>query len=321
MFVLIFSVKNDFTTNEVIEWLKLKDFKFERIGYAKLDKSPKLFLQVSNHKSQFKVDGKIIHSVWFRKGFYMSTYEKDLFEEGLENFLLEETKQYRKIMFHSTPYNMGVKVLGKNDIEYYDVNKMRTLIMAKRVGLNIPQTIVTNSKEDIVIFLGRHKKVISKPLNNPAFLASEDKRYSFSMYTSIIDDNVLEKLNDVVTPCFVQEYIEKSVELRIFFCENDYYCAAIFSQNNKKTIMDFRNYSTGPNEGNKYVPFKLLEEIKEKLVKLMDLIGLNTGSIDMILTPDGDYYFLEVNPVGQFGMISHPCNFHLEEKVANFLTS
>ena len=53
----------------------------------------------------------------------------------------------------------------------------------------------------------------------------------------------------------------------------------------------------------------------------MNLIGLNTGSIDMILTPEGDYYFLEVNPVGQFGMISHPCNFYLEEKVANFLTT
>lgn len=48
-------------------------------------------------------------------------------------------------------------------------------------------------------------------------------------------------------------------------------------------------------------------------------LDLNCGSIDMILGNDGLYYFLEVNPVGQFGMVSGPCNYYLERKIANFL--
>jgi hypothetical protein len=36
-------------------------------------------------------------------------------------------------------------------------------------------------------------------------------------------------------------------------------------------------------------------------------------------TPDGREVFLEVNPVGQFGMVSAPCNYHLEKKVAELL--
>jgi D-alanine-D-alanine ligase-like ATP-grasp enzyme len=28
--------------------------------------------------------------------------------------------------------------------------------------------------------------------------------------------------------------------------------------------------------------------------------GLNYGAIDMIITPDGEYVFLEINPVGEF---------------------
>ena len=36
-------------------------------------------------------------------------------------------------------------------------------------------------------------------------------------------------------------------------------------------------------------------------------MSLNTGSIDLIKTKSGDYVFLEVNPVGQFSMVSFPC--------------
>jgi D-alanine-D-alanine ligase-like ATP-grasp enzyme len=51
----------------------------------------------------------------------------------------------------------------------------------------------------------------------------------------------------------------------------------------------------------------------------MSSIGLRSGSIDMILTPSGEYVFLEVNPVGQFKQVSYPCNFKLEKRIAETL--
>ena len=48
----------------------------------------------------------------------------------------------------------------------------------------------------------------------------------------------------------------------------------------------------------------------------MQALGFNTGSIDLILTPQGEYVFLEINPEGQFGMVSHPCNYYLEREMA-----
>jgi glutathione synthase/RimK-type ligase-like ATP-grasp enzyme len=48
---------------------------------------------------------------------------------------------------------------------------------------------------------------------------------------------------------------------------------------------------------------------------------LDTGSIDIVRTTDGRYVFLEVNPVGQFGMVSVPCNYNLELKVAKYLAN
>ena len=53
----------------------------------------------------------------------------------------------------------------------------------------------------------------------------------------------------------------------------------------------------------------------------MEKVELETGSIDMILTKDGKYVFLEINPVGQFGMVSYPCNYFLEKAIAKTLIS
>lgn len=90
----------------------------------------------------------------------------------------------------------------------------------------------------------------------------------------------------------------------------------MFSQNNDSSKIDFRNYSKKPA---RRIPFELPEEIKKRTDHLMKTIGLNSGSIDMILTPDNEFYFLEVNPVGQFGMTSIPCNYKLEEIIASKL--
>jgi glutathione synthase/RimK-type ligase-like ATP-grasp enzyme len=92
---------------------------------------------------------------------------------------------------------------------------------------------------------------------------------------------------------------------------------AIFSQSNEKTKIDFRNYDL--QKPNRTVPYNLPKEIILKLKKLTKALALRTGSIDLIKAKDGQYYFLEVNPVGQFGMVSRPCNYNIEMKIAKFL--
>jgi hypothetical protein len=54
---------------------------------------------------------------------------------------------------------------------------------------------------------------------------------------------------------------------------------------------------------------------------LMRDLCLDTGSIDLICTSSGRIVFLEVNPVGQFGMVSKPCNYKLEHRLAEHLAA
>lgn len=92
---------------------------------------------------------------------------------------------------------------------------------------------------------------------------------------------------------------------------------AIFSQMEETAAVDFR---ANENKSKvRKVPFLLPKQQEEKLHQLMQSLGLNTGSIDIIQAKDGDFYFLEVNPAGQIGMTSIPCNYYLEKHIAEFL--
>jgi len=82
-------------------------------------------------------------------------------------------------------------------------------------------------------------------------------------------------------------------------------------------LIDFRLY----NKENpaRRVPFKLEKEIENRLSYFMKIENLNCGSFDLIVDKNGGFVFLEVNPVGQFGMVSYPCNYKLEKRIAEFL--
>ena len=84
-----------------------------------------------------------------------------------------------------------------------------------------------------------------------------------------------------------------------------------------QTRADFRQYNE--ERPNRTVPYRLTPELEEGLRRLMDDLGLETGSIDLLVPPEGRQVFLEVNPVGQLGMVSHACNYPLERRIAEVL--
>ncbi len=94
---------------------------------------------------------------------------------------------------------------------------------------------------------------------------------------------------------------------------------AIFSQQNEQTALDFRHYDK--ERPNRNVPFKLPADLEEKLLELAKLFKMNSCSFDLIYGIDKEYHFLEVNPVGQFGMTSFPCNYNVEKQIAEFLSA
>ncbi|WP_052308788.1 hypothetical protein [Runella slithyformis] len=176
-------------------------------------------------------------------------------------------------------------------------------------------TIVTTNKNDLLLFKKEAGTIITKPIVDTRFFYH--KKRTYALYTSTMSDLDIENLPNLFLPTLFQEYVEKKYEIRTFMLGETFFSMAIFSQNNNKTKVDFREYD---NEApNRNVPYILPKYIEKLLLKFSKKVGLNSGSFDLIKTIDDNYVFLEVNPAGQFGMVSYPCNYFLEEKIANYL--
>ena len=53
---------------------------------------------------------------------------------------------------------------------------------------------------------------------------------------------------------------------------------------------------------------------------LVRRLGLRYGAIDLILTPEGDYVFLEINPNGQWQWIEEPTGLPITSALCDELT-
>ena len=213
-------------------------------------------------------------------------------------------------------HNYLLKVPSLSSYFNSDMNRVCVLQTAKKTGLKIPNFGVFNQKKDVEIFFYQHSKIVNKPIWNGLFINKDNIQYL--NYTSEFCKKDLALLPKLFAPSLFMEYIEKKYELRVFFLNGECSTMAILSQNDSKTKIDFRKYNIEkPNRNESYL---LPENIKNKIVKLMDAFQLKTGSLDIIVTPDDNFVFLEINPIGQFLNVSHTCNYNLEKKIALFLS-
>ena len=66
-------------------------------------------------------------------------------------------------------------------------------------------------------------------------------------------------------------------------------------------------------------PHDLPPEVQARCVRLVERLELCYGAIDMILTPDGRYVFLEINPSGQYLWIEKEAGLPISAAICDFL--
>lgn len=323
--ILIFSQANDYSTFEVMKWLNhLGESDVLRINS---NEKNAITFDVRNNDFSLRVNGSSmalsdIGAVWYRKGVnwlggqfaeveidghsrltsylnYVARKESNKLSEYL-HYLIEQT----------------VPVLGS--AFKCDLNKMTTLSLARSVGLKTPEFYVINERQLAPRLLEDGHQYITKAMSDGVYLFdSETDRKGYFTYTESFDAESLASYPDRIPPSFLQSKIEKNYEVRVFYLDGRFFAWAIISQSSIQTSTDYRKYNH--QKPNRVVPYSLPADLEQKLLDLFCKIGLNTGSVDLMVDSDNDYYFLEVNPVGQFGALSKLTNYQLEVEIARWL--
>ena len=167
--------------------------------------------------------------------------------------------------------------------------KALQLRVAAEVGLTVPRTLVTSDPE-------RARAFIDERGGEETVFKTFSCTHEIWRETRLISGNERELLDSVrFAPVIFQEYIPADVDLRITIIGRQLFAAAIHSQATDYQV-DFR-MSLGQA---KVEPASLPAEIEERLLELIDRLGLVYGAVDMRRTPTGEHVFLEVNTAGEF---------------------
>ena len=316
--ILILSGDGDLSTDIVIKTLRRDNHPYFRINaYDLLNTGFKINIsgkdvELSSNGEKVKIED--VGVVWHRKfGFFKNSshYNDSVDSLGYQN-TLQISREFTALL-------EGVICLFKNKLwltnpYFININKLHVLKMAAECGLKTPDSHIVSSKKDLAK-LSQENQIITKSIRDPWILRMDEKIYT--MYTSEIKHTELDNLTEGFFPSLVQSKVDKQYEIRTFYLLGAFYSMAIFSQSDNQTSLDFRRYNW--KKPNRVTPYILPIEIEKSLENLVNMVNLNCCSIDLIKGVDGNYYFLEINPTGQFGMVDFPCNYGLHEKVAESL--
>ena len=150
---------------------------------------------------------------------------------------------------------------------------------------------------------------------------NEDDEQEYVFYTKKVSSETImsaPKEAFTQTVSFVQNYIPKAFELRVTVVTGKVFCCKIESQHLADDCgrIDWRQ---GDEKGLKYSPYVLPDNISQKCLQFLRLMKLNFGAFDFIVTPSGEYVFLECNPNGQWLWIELETGLKISEAVAEAL--
>jgi glutathione synthase/RimK-type ligase-like ATP-grasp enzyme len=321
-------------------------FRFNTETFPLLCQGRIQFFDDGGPQFELTIDGHSIHSrdiaaVWYRR------QSDPVLAENLrpqdQEFVRLECLSYLNALFRCLDHCRWVNPWLA---ERLAANKPGQLALAKSLGLAIPRTVVTNDPKTVRDFYQQCAgRVVFKPLlglvtGKPPDYSSQLKsafegKFVFPprceqestekdrriLFTQLLTDDKLDQIDSLAAcPAIFQQYVDKQVELRITIVGNQVFSAAIDSQEHPETRVDFRRLALLPStKAVRHTVFDLPPEVHKKLLSLMAKLGLRFGCVDMILTPQQEYVFLEVNPSGQWAWIEDKTGMPITSALVDLL--
>ncbi|MEH1772061.1 MvdC family ATP-grasp ribosomal peptide maturase [Nostoc sp.] len=317
--VLLITHSGDFfTIDRVAEALSKKGAQPFRLDTDKFPLEVQLTAQFDKSKSYHKLEygthsisTEQVQAVWMRR-----IWEPELSKELAPKYreaCIRESQATLDAFWDSLKEARWVDDLERINAAH---NKLRQLRVASEVGFVIPQTVITNKAESAREFFHQvNGKMVSKLLT--ALSRSMEANSSFFLYTSAVKEEDLQDAESLrYCPMVFQEQIPKQSELRVVYVNGNVFVGALDASVYTASKVDWRKPGV---ETGSWLHHQLPDEVVHRLKAFMGKFGLLFGALDFILTPSGEYVFLEVNPIGEWGMLEKDLDLPIASAIADAL--
>jgi len=307
--ILILSNSNDFSTDHVCYQLHSLGASYLRLNRDELDHCevrllPTLpQLRVRRDDASYCVDSRKLKSIYFRAPVFL----RDVYQPNID--LLEQLKrtQWASFIRNLTVFD---KCLWINSPQATYAAEMKALQLCKAhgIGLKVPQTEIGNS---VPYSLAECNTVAVKSID--AAVVNKDGQQGF-IYTNFYEFEELSRCSMREVPTIFQKALIPKVDLRVTIIGDTVYAAEI--TNSEEGVSG--DWRLEMNVNLKYKPVELPEQISHKCKALLRELDLVFGGIDLIRYKN-EYYFVEVNPTGEWAWLMPQTGFDIDETIAKSL--
>lgn len=189
--------------------------------------------------------------------------------------------------------------------------KPHQLALAARCGLTVPRTLITNEADAVRRFArSTPHGLVTKVLG--ANIIHEDGLRKFAPTTRI--HNLADLTGIDHTAHQFQEWVPKAHEVRLIAVGTTQFAVGIHTDDPEAHIDWRTNYEALDHD---VVPVP--HEIADQVRAFMALAGLMFSALDFVVTPGGDWVFLESNSVGQYGWLTPTLGTAVSDAISDHL--
>ena len=318
--ILVVTTAVDEASDAVVKELQDAGARFWRLNTEDfpLRASASWQLDADHVSADWKLDSAVssfdrVQRVWFRR--HRLPALPPAVEPAHAEYCLRESQWFLRGLL----FALGQRVPNANWMSHplaveRAESKILQLSVARTRGLLCPPTLVSNDPIRIREFYYRHEgRVVAKALRSAYLDYGQYQTAAFTTALAVGDLGDAEGL--AAAPVIYQKHLEKQCDIRVTVVGNDIYAAAIHSQAEPSAKTDWRQTQ----EDLGHTAFTLPSTIASATRSLMRDLGLAFGAIDFVLTPEEQFYFLEVNPSGQWLWIEDRLEYPISNRVATWL--
>jgi ATP-grasp ribosomal peptide maturase len=185
------------------------------------------------------------------------------------------------------------------------------LAHARACGLAVPPTLVTNDPAAAAKFVADVGRAVYKPFTPAGITEGDVHRTVFTTPVTVAD------LDDSIrfTAHLLQAWVEKRYEVRLTVVDGTCLGARI-DAGSEAAAVDWR----ADPEALIYTPIDAPATVRDGVRALMARLRLRFGCFDFAVSRDGRWWFLEVNPNGQWAWIEDATGLPIAAALADALT-
>lgn len=317
--ILIVTNRQDFTVDYTIIELERQAIPYFRFNTEDFPtKATLIWHKSSESRREIRFEsGKVldltkIKSVWYRRPVSPST--NLVLSKAEQDFVEAESRSALLGLWRT----LDCFWVSQPDKIREAENKLEQLERAESVGFKIPRTLVTNDPVSVHNFLEKcDGRIIAKPICESHIYTPDGMKLIYSNLVTTEHKDLIPLVK--YSPVIFQEYVPKKVEIRVNVFGRNVFATEIHSQESVREYVK-HDWRRGASKDILHKPHLLSKNIESICMKIVDTYRLEFATLDLILTPSDDYYFLEMNPNGQWAWIEPLTKQPLRQSIIDLLT-